>query len=407
MKLSDIFEETKTALSSNKARSGLTVLGIIIGISSVIVMLSIGQGAQSSIESNIASIGSNLITVSSGVQRGPGTMVSSGRGSAKSLKLTDAEAVASQIENILAVAPEVSGRYQVSAKGQNTNTQIIGTTSSYTIVKSIAMASGDFISDQNFQSSSRVAVLGPTTRDDIFGEEVDAVGQILKINKIEFKVIGITEAKGGSGMGSQDDRIYIPLSTAQKYLTGNEYLTTINTSAINANALDIVQEDITNLLLDLHKISDPANADFSIMNQADIASTATSVAKTFTLLLGAVASISLLVGGIGIMNMMLTTVTERTKEIGLRKAIGARRRDISIEFLIEAVSLTFIGGLLGIFIGYIVSYGVNYFGWTTTTVTFSSIILAFGVSAAIGIIFGYYPAVRASKLNPIEALRYE
>ncbi|MDD5341416.1 MAG: ABC transporter permease [Patescibacteria group bacterium] len=407
MKSFDIFEETKSALSANKARSSLTILGIVIGIGSVITMLSIGQGAQSSIQSSIQSIGSNMITVSNGAQRGPGTFVSTGRGSAKSLTLADAQAIADQVNNIKAVSPEVSGRYQVTAKGQNTNTQVTGVASDYAVVRNIEIDSGNFITDQNNQNLAKVAVLGPSTRDDLFGEGADVIGQTVRINKMEFKIIGVTESKGGSGFGSQDDAIYIPLNTATRYFTGDDYLSNISVSAQDADSTSVVQQDITNLLLDRHHISDPTLADFNTMNQADIANAASSVASTFTILLGAVAGISLVVGGIGIMNMMLTTVTERTREIGLRKAIGAKRKDISSQFLIEAVALTFIGGLLGIIIGFSASWGITLLGLIQTTVSLSSILLAFGVSAAIGIIFGYYPATRAAKLNPIEALRYE
>jgi putative ABC transport system permease protein len=233
------------------------------------------------------------------------------------------------------------------------------------------------------------------------------VGQSIRIKNIVFQIIGVTHAKGGSGFGSQDDMIFIPITSAQKFLAGDTYVTSVSVQAIDSSSMSSVQQQITDLLLTRHHISDPTQADFSTFNQADIVATASSVTSTFTTLLAAVAGISLIVGGIGIMNMMLTTVTERTREIGLRKAIGARKRDISLQFLAEAVALTFIGGTIGIILGWSIAFGVTYFGILQTQVSISSILLAFGVSTLIGIIFGYYPAQRAAGLNPIEALRYE
>ncbi len=407
MKLIDIFEETYFSLVSNKVRTALTMLGIIIGIGSVIGMISIGQGAQGTIESSIQSIGSNLILVTPGAQKGAGVQVSAGRGSATSLKQEDAEAIAKEISLAQAVAPEISRRYQVTAPGTNTNTQVVGTVSEYPAVRNIEIEEGDFISGQNVNGISRVAVLGPTTRDDLFGEGADAIGQSIRINKVDFKVIGITKSKGGSGFGSQDDMIYVPISTAQRFLAGDTYVTTISVQAKDADSMTELQTEVTNLLLDRHKISDPTQADFSVMNQADIVATASSVTGTFTILLGAIAGISLLVGGIGIMNMMLTTVTERTREIGLRKAIGAKRANISTQFLAEAIMLTFSGGIIGLILGWLISIAVTQFADIATSVSLSSVLLAFGVSAGIGVVFGYYPARRASGLNPIEALRYE
>ncbi len=407
MKSKDLFHEIYEALSTNKVRSSLTILGIVIGISSVIAMVAIGQGAKASIESSIQSIGSNLITVSPGMQQGAGVQVSSGRGSARTLTSDDADAIEAEVEGVLAVAPELSGRYQITAKGKNTNTSVVGINESYPGVKNITIQEGDFVSEQHLKSNAKVAVLGPTTRDDLFGEGANAVGQSIRINKIEFKVIGITASKGGTGFNNPDDQVYIPLTTAQRFLAGEEYVSSIGVQAIDADAMTSVQEGITNLLLQRHKISDPASADFSTINQSDIVATASSVTETFTTLLAAVAGISLVVGGIGIMNMMLTNVTERTREIGLRKAIGAKNHDINSQFLTESVVLTFLGGVIGTFMGWIISVGLTYFGVIQTEVSLSSILLAFGVSAAIGIIFGYYPAKRASRLNPIQALRYE
>ncbi len=408
MKISDTFQETYSSLASNKVRTSLTMLGIIIGVGSVIAMIAIGQGSQSSIAASIQSIGSNLIIIQPGTQRGPGFQISAGRGSAKSLKLSDANAIAQQVTNVKAVAPEVSGRYQIAAKSLNTNTTVDGVTPSYPMVRNVQIDTGSFITDQNITDGSKVAVLGPTARDDLFGAgATDAIGQDIRIKQILFKVIGVTVAKGGSGFNNPDDMVFIPLSAAQRYLSGDSYVTGISVSAQDQSVTTQVQSDITTLLLSLHNISDPTQADFSTLNQADIIATASSVTGILTILLAAVAGISLVVGGIGIMNMMLTTVTERTKEIGLRKSIGAKRKEISIQFLSEAVMLTFLGGLFGVLIGWMVSTGLTYFGIIETQISMFSVLLAFGVSAGIGIVFGYYPARRAASLNPIDALRYE
>jgi len=407
MLITDLFQETYTALLANKARSGLTILGIVIGIGSVIAMVSVGQGASGSIQSSIQSIGSNLVMIMPGAQRGVGMQVSSGRGSAQTLTQADADAVQKEISLVKAVTPELSGRYQITAKGKNTNTSVLGTNAAYPEVRNVQIDTGSFISDQNVRSMSKVAVIGPTARDDLFGENANPIGQIIRIKKIDFKVIGITKEKGGSGFSNQDDMIFIPLSTAQRFLAGSDYVSTISVQAIDQDSMTALQEQITSLLLSRHNISNPQLADFNIMNQADIVASASSITDTLTILLASIAGISLIVGGIGIMNMMLTTVTERTREIGLRKAIGAKKKDISRQFLAEAVMLTFLGGAFGIVLGWLISVLVSRFAGLTTTVSFSAIILAFGVSAAIGIIFGYYPARRAAGLNPIEALRYE
>ncbi|HBD24434.1 MAG: hypothetical protein A2566_01425 [Candidatus Zambryskibacteria bacterium RIFOXYD1_FULL_40_13] len=407
MKFKDILHETYSALSANKVRSGLTMLGIVIGISSVIAMVSIGTGASKTISTSIESLGSNLIQVTPGAQRTQGFGASSGRGNAKTLTNEDAEAILMQVADIEAVDSQVSGRYQVTAKGTNTNTTINGVTSSYMQVRNVEVAEGSFISDTQNNSASKVAVLGPTTQTDLFGEGESGVGQSIRINGMEFKVIGVTLAKGGSGFQNQDDIIFIPVKSAQRYLSGDQYLTTIAVQATSPDVMTQVQADITALLLSRHKISDSTLADFSVQNQNDILGAASSVTSTLTYLLAAIGGISLLVGGIGIMNMMLTTVTERTREIGLRKAIGARKNDISTQFLAEAITLTIIGGVVGIALGWLISFVVNWTGLVTTSVSLSSILLAFGVSAVVGVVFGYYPARRAASLNPIEALRYE
>jgi putative ABC transport system permease protein len=402
MKLKDILEETYRSLSANKARSFLTMLGIVIGIASVIAMISIGNGAKASIQSSIESLGSNLLTIIPGVVQPGRGIVSSGRGAAQTLKNEDINVVKS-INGVSAVSPEVSSRFQVVANGNNTNTTITGTTTDYINVRNITLANGNFITDANERSIGRQAVLGATVATDLFQDQ-DPIGKTIRIKNVTFTVVGVLVLKGGTSFSGPDNTIFIPLSTMQKIISGMDYLSTIAVSVIDKNLMTEVKELVTNALLDKHNV---AEADFSVISQEDILGTLSTVIDTFTIFLAAIASISLLVGGIGIMNMMLTTVTERTKEIGLRKAIGAKRKDINLQFLSEAVMLTFIGGLVGIILGWLIAFAVTSLGIINTQVSLSSVLLAFGVSAGIGIIFGYYPASRAAKLNPIEALRYE
>lgn len=407
MNLTDIFEESTAAILSNKARSGLTILGIVIGIASVIAMVSIGEGTSSSIQTSIQSLGSNLVMVSPGAQRTQGFQASSGSGSAKTLTLADANAIKQDISLAVAVAPDLSGRYQITAKGTNTNTSVVGVTTDYATVRNVTVDSGSFISDQDNSGLSRVAVIGPTTRDDLFGEGADPIGQTMRIKGIEFKIIGLTKSKGGSMSGNQDDIIYVPLTVSQKLLAGNQRVSTISIQAVDQKSMAQLQQDISDLLLSRHHISDITKADFSILNMNDLVETASSMTKTLTILLASIAGISLVVGGIGIMNMMLTNVTERTREIGLRKAVGAKSRDINLQFLSESIILTFVGGVMGILLGSLIAVAIAKIGGITTKVSPISILLAVGVSSLTGIVFGYYPAKRAARLNPIEALRYE
>ena len=407
MTIKDLFHETSGALLGNKVRSGLTMLGIIIGIASVITMLGVGQGATNSIQSSIESIGSNLVQITPGAQRTPGSTISAGSGSSVSLLKSDADAIASQVSGITAVAPDITTRQQVTAPGTNTNTSVIGTVPEYLSVRNIQIGEGTFFDNTQISSLARVAVIGPTTRDNLFGVNADSVGKVIRIKGVQFTIIGVTVAKGGSGFNNTDDRIYIPISVASQYLVGDSHISTISIEADSTSDIQSVQDQTTALLLQLHHISNPANADFTVLNQQDILSTASSVTTILTYLLASVAGISLVVGGIGIMNMMLTTVTERTREIGLRKAIGAKKRDIRLQFLVESIALTFIGGFIGVLLGVLFAFILSLTGIIQAQISTSSVILSFGVSAFIGIVFGYYPAARASNLNPIEALRYE
>ena len=407
MKFSDLVQETYSAISSNKTRTALTILGIIIGIGSVVAMISVGEGVKQQIESNIESMGSNLIMVMPGFQRVVGSQARSYRGSAQSLTLEDVEAIETKVQNIKAISPEVVGRYQIMAKGTNTNCSVYGVGASYAQIKNIEIENGSFITQQNIQRLSKVAVLGPTTANDLFGEGINPVGQVIRINKVNFTVIGITQSKGGAGLLNQDDVVYVPINTFQQFLSGDDYVSIINIQVKDQNNMLLVQNDVTNLLLERHNIKNPQEADFSLLNLTDVIAISTSITNILTIFLSSIAGISLLVGGIGIMNMMLTNVTERTKEIGLRKAIGAKSKEITLQFLFESIMLTFIGGIFGIIVGWILSFGVAYFMGITTKISLYSIFLAVGVSAAIGIIFGYYPAKRAATLNPIDALRYE
>ncbi len=399
----DIIHETHSALASNKVRSSLTMLGIIIGISSVIAMVAIGEGAKQQIESSIEGLGSNLITILPGVVQPGRGIVSSGRGSAQTLDNKDSDALA-ELDGLAGISPELSRRFQVVAQnGNNTNSTVNGVLASFLSVRNATLAEGDFLSDSANRRLGRETVLGATVKQDLFGDE-EAVGQTIRVNKINFRVIGVLTAKGGAGFSGPDDMVFVPLSTMQKLLAGVDYLSTISLSVADKSRISEVKDTATSLLLAQHRVAEP---DFSIISQEDILGTLSTVVNTFTLFLASIASISLLVGGIGIMNMMLTTVTERTREIGLRKAIGATGRDIQLQFLSEAIVLTLVGGVIGVALGAGVAFVVTALGIVQTHISLSSVLLAFGVSAAIGLAFGDYPARRASHLNPIEALRYE
>lgn len=404
MRIHDVFEETYIALIANKVRSALTILGIVIGIASVIAMVSIGEGAKGSIQTSIEGLGSNLLTIVPGVVQPGRGVVSSGRGSAQTLKNEDVDAIRA-ISGVAYISPELQRRFQITSQiGNNTNSTVIGAHPDYAVVRNAALEKGVFLSDAHTRSLSRVAVLGATVATDLFGENADLIGKTVRINRVNFKVIGSLKPKGGSGFFNPDDMVIVPLTTMQKILAGADFLSTIAVTVQEKDQMSLVQAQTTAVLTEKHRVTEP---DFSIISQADILGALSSVTTTFTLFLASIASISLVVGGIGIMNMMLTAVTERTREIGLRKAIGARRRDITWQFLAEAVMLTFIGGLVGVALGWLISFAVSRFSSIATSVSVQSVLIAFSVSAAIGIIFGYYPARRAASLNPIDALRYE
>ena len=407
MDLKELFLESISALTLNKMRTGLAMLGVVIGIGSVIALISLGQSSQKLVETRIQSLGSNLLTVS------PGSLTSGGirgaSGGVTTLTYPDAKAISTslQITTVKNVSAEYSGNAQIVAGRNNTNVRVTGITPEYSSVRNVAISSGSFITQRNLDSMSKTAVLGPQTASDLFGEGVDPIGKTIRINSISFNVVGLTESKGGSGFMNQDDNVFVPLTTAQKLLFGVDYLSTISIEALNQEVMAQARDQIGYFLLQRHKIKDPQDADFSIMSQEDILGTMAEVTGTFTALLSGIAAISLIVGGIGIMNIMLVTVTERTREIGLRKALGAKRKIITIQFLLEAVTVTFIGGLIGIILGIGTSYFISYYMNLPFAFSFSSILLAFGVSASIGISFGWYPARKAASLQPIDALRYE
>jgi len=404
MDISELVLECFSTLTLNKMRTGLAVLGIVIGIGSVIALISLGASSQKSIENQIQSLGANLLTV---IPSGQNTgAVRGALGGGTTLTMDDAKALASaNLPAVRLVSPEFSRRSQVTAGRNNTNTQITGVTPAYASVHKVELSSGVFISDSDQTNLAKVAVIGPQVAADLFSE--NPLDQSIRINNQILKVIGVTVSKGGTGFNNPDDAIYVPLSTAQKQLFGTTNLSTIAVEAVNQEAMTDAQDAVGYFLLARHHLSDPTLADFTIFSQNDILNTAAQVTGTFTTLLGGIAAISLLVGGIGIMNIMLVTVTERTREIGLRKALGAKKSLITTQFLLEAVILTLAGGVVGMVVGIIISYVLSLVLNTPFIVSPPSVLLAIGVSAIIGIVFGWYPARQAAILQPIEALRYE
>lgn len=398
------------AIGSNKLRSALTMLGIIIGVASVVLLVAIGQGAQASVTAQIQNLGTNLLTVSPGSPNQTNVRFGGGGGAgaaSSTLKGTDADAISSQVADLNGIEPEYRNRSQVIYGSQNTNTSIIGTVPSYTMVRNAPLAYGSFITDANVAAMDKVAVLGQQVVTDLFPGEQNPLGKDIRIGNNIFTVIGVMKAKGGQGFANQDDIIIIPLTTMQQRIAGQSGLTSISVSVKNQSDMTRVQQIITAILLNEHNITDTSKQDFTVLNQADAVSTLNSVTGTFTLLLGGIAAISLLVGGIGVMNIMLVSVTERTREIGIRKAIGAKKRDIMLQFLVEAVVLSVLGGVIGIILSLIGAWIATTYFSVTAIIAVSSIILAFLFSVGVGVFFGILPAYQAAKLKPIEALRYE
>ncbi|MFB0559430.1 MAG: ABC transporter permease [Dehalococcoidales bacterium] len=393
-------------LSTHKLRSFLTMLGIVIGVAAVIILMSIGRGATAEILANIESMGSDLVTIRPGVFTFGGIR----GGISETLTMEDAEAIAEQVPYISAVAPSYSSNLQLVVGGENMNSSVTGTTPEYMEVNNLDIASGAFFTEYDYQRGAKVAVIGSNIRETLFGD-TDPIGQQMRMGSIVVRVTGVLESK--EMMMGPDDAIFIPLTAMQQTVAqprtaqGDRVVSAISLTVSDEAQADYVVEGITSLLRSRHRLGPLNDDDFNIMSMQEIAEMVSEATGTMTLLLGAIAAISLLVGGIGVMNIMLVSVLERTREIGIRKALGAREHDIWIQFLIEAAFLTLVGGIIGVIIGWLVAYFVNSMGLMTTVVTADIVILAVSVSVGIGLFFGFYPAWNASRLNPIEALRSE
>ena len=403
-----ILKMATVSLKINKMRSILTSLGIIIGVSAVIIMLAVGSGASKKIAKDMESMGSNLLMIRSASAKSGGVRM--GSGTRPTLTLKDALAIEAKCRGILAIAPYSSEAKQLTYGNQNWSTSVGGTTMPYFMIRNYEIEAGRGFLPEDNKNSTKVAIIGQTVSTELFGD-VDPIGKTIRIGNIPFKVIGLLKTKGSSGMGQdQDDIVFIPISTAQRKVFGTDFPGTVSMIAVKAQndeVINLAQEDITELLHQRHNIGKNQENDFEIRNLAEMQETIKSATKTMSLLLGATAGVSLIVGGIGIMNIMLVTVTERTKEIGIRMAIGAKASDIRIQFLIESFLLSMAGGLIGVVVGIGGALLMQKFAGMNVAITLESILLSMGFSAAIGIGFGYYPAYKASLLNPIDALRYE
>ncbi len=392
-------------LAANKLRSALTMLGIIIGVSSVITMLALANGASGKMMQQIKQMGTNVLFIQSG-QSKTGA-VRGGFGSMNTLTLKDADAIVEKCRAVAKVAPEVQSSEQVKFSNKNTSTTILGTTPDYLSIRNYRVKKGRFFRTRDVESSRKVAVIGPTTAKTLFGK-MSPVGKKISIKGIRFDVIGVLATKGtAGGFADPDDQVMVPVTTAMRRLLGLQYVRTINAQALKMDQMDRATSQITKVLRKRHRIAESADDDFVVRSQAEIMEMANETSKVFTLLLAGIASVSLLVGGIGVMNIMLVSVTERTREIGIRKAIGARRRDIQWQFLIEALALSMTGGVAGILTGIVASWIISKASGLNAAVSVGSILLSFGFSALVGIFFGYYPARSASRLDPIDALHYE
>jgi putative ABC transport system permease protein len=410
MRILELLSTAWTSVSTHKLRSFLTVLGVVIGVAAVIILMSVGKGATAQIVGNFTRLGTNLIYVQPGSSSESG--VRSGFGSATTLTYEDAEAIAKNIDNVEAIAPYSSSGSQVIAGSQNMMVRVTGVTTDYQTVFKLTVSSGEFITNYEYTRKQKVALLGSEVAATLFGED-DPVGQKIRMNNNVFTIIGVLESTGSSTQNSTDELILIPLSTLQGMMSrsvttsGDHIVSQIVLTVTDKKYIDQVKTDITTLLEERHKIGIGEDDDFTLSTMEELLSTITEATQTLTILLGAIAGISLLVGGIGVMNIMLVSVLERRREIGIRKALGARERDIWGQFLVDSALLTFAGGVIGVIIGWGGSYLVNYTGLMTTQVTTDIVILAVAVSVGIGLFFGFYPAWQASRLDPIQALRSE
>ena len=403
-----MLSEAWHAMGANRLRTFLTMLGMVIGVGAVILMMAIGEGAQQSIKRSIDSMGSNLFVILSGSSSASGSR--SGSGNSSALNINDANAIG-DLEDIAAIAPISTGNAQIIFSGNNWNTSIIGTSPTYFSIRGWNVDSGELFSDADVRSANRVALIGKTVAENLFGDDIDPIGKTIRIKKSPFTILGVLESKGQSFDGrDQDDTIIVPITTAQRKLFGNQIpgsVRMIMAQAKSEKYMGVAEDAINYFIRQRHNIRENAESDFSVRNLTAMAKTASETAKTMSMLLGAIASISLLVGGIGIMNIMLVSVTERTREIGIRMAIGAREKDILLQFLLEACVISIVGCVIGVALGLGGALLVKKMVGAEILISMQSIVLAFSVAASVGVFFGYYPASKAAKLHPIEALRYQ